>query len=79
MRKPPEYHIQGIRHQSLTIALQLLSTSLPDDVKKKIIDRISKFEKEIPELSENPIEAALREQLIEVKYLLNIGPVGKEL
>lgn len=72
MEKIPDYHIQGIRHQSLTIALQLLSTSLPENVKSVIEDKINKFEREIPESSDNPIEMSLRKQLQEVKYLLGI-------
>ena len=78
MKKKPEYHIQGIRHQSLTIALQLLATSLPAEAKKNMIDKLNKYDKEIPEISEHPLDMALREQLEEIKYLLSIPPSESE-
>lgn len=78
MKKIPEYHIQGIRHQSLTIALQLLATSLPVEAKKNMIDKVNKYDKEVPKISDHPLDIALREQLEEIKYLLSIPPSESE-
>ncbi|MCK6964549.1 hypothetical protein [Enterobacter bugandensis] len=73
MKKPPEFHIQGIRYKSLTVALQLLASSLPEDSIKIISDKINKYDEEIPYKSNHPLEISLREQLEEIKYLLNLS------
>ena len=43
-----------------------------------MIDKLNKYDKEIPEISEHPLDMALREQLEEIKYLLSIPPSESE-